>query len=515
MENNLIHKDFKKLFYKKEGLELLGDHYKNLWIILFILFFTFLAIGFANGSLEYLGKKMNDPFINWVNIDVPYRDSERISDIKYELNADSLKQKFHFSNITGHYGFSLYFQNLQKGGAQQAIGRTIDLDNPLLSEILRKNNVVSGRGFVDEEDFGIIVTADLLKKFGYPLNTPFIQMSFPLDQYEDCLLPLPIVGVVRELPGLASFAATPYLYSQRVIAAKGSPFLPSHTRDLIVYTPTDSAGVFKVLDAVKLFFKSRAEYKRYDPMFASMPFDASYRRGYNITISFFPNPDEKTLDKIFNDLSASDELKGMALTRNFKYKFYSTYEYRNYDNLSVNFNSLDNIRAFQEYFSRRFNIQIDMAQIEAKENYNFVSKLTQIISFILIVFSVLSISLFIYNILTRHLDKIKMNIGTFKAFGLSNKQLLQIYFKIILTFVTFSVLLALACSWLFGALKGLRLLLSIFSNKLEEGESYFSLWSFWTLLSLLLIFLVTSIVSYYSIQKMINKTPGDLIYNRT
>ena len=41
MENKIIHPDFNKLFYKKEGLELLGEHYKNLWIMLAILFFTF------------------------------------------------------------------------------------------------------------------------------------------------------------------------------------------------------------------------------------------------------------------------------------------------------------------------------------------------------------------------------------------------------------------------------------------------------------------------------------------
>lgn len=254
MDKRSIHQDFKRLFYRKEGLELLGESYRNLWIMLSILFFTFLAIGFANGSLDYLSKKMNDPFINWVNIDVPYRDSERISDIKYELNADSIKEKFQFSNITGHYGFSLYFQNLKKGGTQQAIGRTISLDNPLLAEILRKKNVVTGRSFSDEEDFGLIITEKLLKKFGYDSHTPFVQMSFPLDQHEDCLLPIPVVAVVHELPGLSDFVSTPYFYSQRVIASKGSPFLPKHTQDLMVFSDADSARVYEVMDSVKMFF---------------------------------------------------------------------------------------------------------------------------------------------------------------------------------------------------------------------------------------------------------------------
>lgn len=250
-------------------------------------------------------------------------------------------------------------------------------------------------------------------------------------------------------------------------------------------------------------------------MYAVVPFNASHIRGYNITISFFPIPEQEKLTEIYDQLATSNEMEGQQTVRNFKYKFYPTYEYKNFDHLSVNFTSLDHIRQFQDYFSRRFNIQIDMAQIEAKENYNFVSKLTQIISLILIAFSVLSISLFIYNVLTRHLDKIKMNIGTFKAFGLSNLELKQIYFNIILFFVGSTVLVSLIVSWLFGTLRGLRLILSLLSRRLEEGESYFSLWNFWTLLSLVLILGVSALVSHYSIKRIMNETPGDLIYNRT
>ena len=70
-----------------------------------------------------------------------------------------------------------------------------------------------------------------------------------------------------------------------------------------------------------------------------------------------------------------------------------------------------------------------MGQIESRDNYNLVTNLTRILSVVLIGFSVLSISLFLSNIFKRHLEKIKMNIGTFKAFGIDNKTLQFIYFK--------------------------------------------------------------------------------------
>jgi len=66
-----IHKDFKKIFYKNEGVELNGKKRFNFWILFSILTITFIAIGFAAGSLKYLKKKMDDPYINWFNVDLP------------------------------------------------------------------------------------------------------------------------------------------------------------------------------------------------------------------------------------------------------------------------------------------------------------------------------------------------------------------------------------------------------------------------------------------------------------
>ena len=48
---------YKRLFLKKEGLSMEGGRKRsNLWILSALMFFTFLAIGFANGSYTYLNK---------------------------------------------------------------------------------------------------------------------------------------------------------------------------------------------------------------------------------------------------------------------------------------------------------------------------------------------------------------------------------------------------------------------------------------------------------------------------
>ena len=68
MSKNSISGDYFRLFVRREGKVVLGRHYSNLWLLTGVLALTFLAIAFSNASLSYLSFKMNDPFINWLNI---------------------------------------------------------------------------------------------------------------------------------------------------------------------------------------------------------------------------------------------------------------------------------------------------------------------------------------------------------------------------------------------------------------------------------------------------------------
>ena len=87
-------------------------------------------------------------------------------------------------------------------------------------------------------------------------------------------------------------------------------------------------------------------------------------------------------------------------------------------------------------------IELDDAKVKEKENYLFLSKVTNIISTLLVIFSTLSVCLFIFNLLKSHLSKVKMNIGTFKAIGLTDKESRSIYFKIIILFLSASAIIS-------------------------------------------------------------------------
>ena len=507
--NTPIHKDFYRLFFRKERRALLGNKRWNFWILCSILFMTFLAIGFANGSLLYLQDKMKDPYVNWVDITVNYEVSDDISEIKNALNEIDIYQSYSLKNVTGYYKFSLYFYSNADSSAVKARGRSIEFDDPILPEIFL-NNALPGGGFRSENEIGLIVTKSFLKKFQYPENAHYVLMH-----YIDRNIPIPVVGIVKDLPGNSDFISTTYFYYNKSMYGD-NPFNPLKDNRLNFYIDGNETETNEALNAIMDFLLNKEEYRALDP-FATYEPVTDFLSGHEISISFDPDQNIDYLDLVYNDLMAAGvTAKFQNMVRNYNYHSLLTapIEYKRYDQLAVNFEDLNMIRDFATYMFNKYEIQIDMAQVVAKENYNFVTKLTRIISLILIGFSILSICLFLANLLRNHLEKIRMNIGTFKAFGLPIKVLQKIYIQAIFTVIILAMFFSLFIGWLFGVSGGMRGILFLFKAPLENGEHYFQLLHFWTLLCVILILGVSLLVLYWTAQKIFRKTPGDLIYGR-
>ena len=115
----------------------------------------------------------------------------------------------------------------------------------------------------------------------------------------------------------------------------------------------------------------------------------------------------------------------------------------------------------------------------------------------------------------QHLEKIKKNIGTFKAFGLTNRTMKFIYAQMINEFIILAIIISYVLSLILGKLGIIKLLLMIFQAKLEKGQNYFDLINNqYALYSVLLIFIFSVISIIYRLNTLLDKTPGDLIYNR-
>jgi hypothetical protein len=197
------------------------------------------------------------------------------------------------------------------------------------------------------------------------------------------------------------------------------------------------------------------------------------------------------------------------------YEFNSTYQ-----QIAIYFEKLDLIEDFDNEFLRKENekgeeqtdnFQIDMSKVKEKKNYLFLSKVAIITSFFLVFFSTSAISLFVYFLLSAHLNKVKMNIGTFLAIGLSAKKVRRIYFSIILKFILSALIISAALSFVLGELINFIIKTNV---KTDDGMKYFVFFDWITAATFFIVLIISLIVSRFTIRNILFKSPGDLVYNR-
>jgi ABC-type antimicrobial peptide transport system permease subunit len=156
-------------------------------------------------------------------------------------------------------------------------------------------------------------------------------------------------------------------------------------------------------------------------------------------------------------------------------------------------------------------LEIDMRIIESKKNFDLFKKLGDLLSIALIAFSILSLVLYITNLIISHISKNKKSLGTLKAFGLSNNSIIFIYSTISITMVSISFIFGLFISKLTGTFL-IRFVGSCFEIGDVNTLSYVSYPIYW----LATFFIVLpSIAIYCKLWFQLRKsTPGDLIYER-
>lgn len=511
--------DFKHLFYRNETKELLGKGNKNFWLIVVILAFTFLAIGFSSGSLKYLKYKMEDPFVRSISASIP-NSNANINTIMKLYNADSLQNMYNYDTIVGYNRWTSYFQGDQEDSPNRNVdGRSIPFDDPLVKTIVNPeiNNAI-GNVFHDANDYSVIVTRSMLQKLGCSKDPAFIYKTLR----DGRKIPVPIRAVVDKLPGdRVEFITTQHFYNNHI--GLGDGFLFKDNKQLYAYIVIDSSKVEAFQEACTNFFDRYAEEGGVLELNNVDVYKHSYcyRPLYYLQVSFFNSDDIpiEEIDALYQEFRNSDEIQsfmeaeGIA-SNDFVQSYFDNQDQlmsRRFDFLSINFNDLSKVDAFTERFAEEAGIKIEMSKIEQMKNYNFVSKLTRIMSIILIGFSVVMINIFLSNILSTHLNNIKMNIGTFKAFGIDIK---RIYIGMMYIFVLLPLILALIIAGAMGYLGFVYFLIDIMSPFAVEKNLYFDLFNGYTLVSIV----VLAIVNYYAfsviIDKIFRQTPGDLIYDR-
>lgn len=513
----LLHTDLERLFYKKEFQSLAGEKQKTILTLIFILFFTLVALGFAVGSRQNMKKKMDNPFTNWVDLPVNSSYEDSIPAVMKRYQDPQIAKAYNLDSIRGYnrYYVGFYHQRFIPGVNKESSllynfsGRTIESDDPLLATIL---DPVSGNlewldeAFLEEgwrplEGCEIIITREMHKGLGYENDS----IGYLLINNNPHFHLLKVIAVVNRLPNSCDFACSPKLYN----ILTGKKVGIDYCFDLVAQNK-ESDNAFRVFTSNPVdpgqmeqlagqYFQSGSP-----PSFSLEQQVLSGKKTFNVyRLAFMPIDKPALRDfKAFLDAIKDDyplaELAELECGAP-KCEYLGNYHY-----LAFNFDRLMNIREFQQDLAENFKIEIDMSQVEAKENFALVSRLTLIISLILLGFSVLSVVLFVNNLLRNHLFEVRSNLGTFQAFGLDDHFLNRIYLKIIFSFLALSIFVAL--------------LLTIIIDRSEQlvfqQESQFNIFDSSIILSIVGLLLISLLITLRTIRQILGDTPGNLIYKR-
>jgi len=496
--------DFLKLFFANEYQALAGLNNKRIVVLFSILLLTFFALAFAVGSIDYLKKRMDNPFTNWVDMPVIRSFENQVPAIKKHFSISENLSEFGLKSLTEYTRFSPLFYNADNTETYYTKGMTFDPTGELIQKILKDTPngkmLFSNQGILKEEYYnGIVVTKAALKNLSYE-NVAGQQKIIIAD--DDLRRYVPVLAVVDELPNIEEFACTPLLYNWLTKSYTETACIDELGEANMIYL------VSKISDAALL----ENIIEKHLPTY---PIASIKQKAFNLNSAtnhfryqlifndFYTYKDRLSIFKKLHNYLGADTTTTFFLPDWQCKQDELFYEMSNPSYLAFNFENLNKVRAFKEFMLKEFNVEISMNQVEAKENFAVVSRLTFIISIILFIFGTTSIILFVHNVLRNHLEKVKSNLGTFKAFGLKNELLLKNYRNIILTFLT----IAITCAYIVTAL-----LVGI--EEILNPNSVLSLWNLWILAAILVLFSISYLICGRTIKKILLHTPGDLIYDR-
>ncbi len=528
----LLKKNYFSLFVKREGKVVLGRSYSNLWLLVGVLTATFFAISFSNASLNYLRYKMDDPFINWVDMKSEFGQKQAFQRLETALADDELKEYYYIEKYQSDYLNGQPFCDNSGNNRRYFKLRFFDnfKSNDLVKAILEEDNVVNGWKIndlesLDDKSIGVIMTEDAMLQLGYKEVPSFIYfcMTSPtaidygfevFGRDKDVVpTPIPVLGVVDRLPGNVDMIASSYLY-QQFQNDYDYPFdmgKPEYGGTLNYYVPP-ALNREKFLEFVKTVIAKYpdSQYEVSDDLWNEKILPFTYYNNSDETNIFFTIAPEYEV--------YYDELK--AINAEILSKYAKEDVHRVFDNtfsiydsshtafLSVNFKKLDRIGEFEQMVRDEYKITIEMAQINAKENFNAVSTMANILSWAIIVFAIVCIILFIVNLLQSYFQKVKRNLGTFKAFGMGNYELISVYTLIMTVTILVATVVSLSAVWFS---QGVLELINIMR---DDMFGYLSLWSAKTISAMIIIILASVCTVYVVMSRLLRSTPGDLIYDR-
>jgi len=510
---------FIKKFAKPELKFIAGKRYVNLIVLSVILIISMLAIGLGKGAVQYLDEKMNSPFVSFVNVKIPanspYRNIKQLEKIHNNNRKDtvSLSDSYGFNTpYPIYYRYANFWNERLKKNTLTKVKRVKE-DDPIYKAIIddpKNSSIVKDNDF-KVDGWGCVVSHDFLQNDETKLtyddisNIAYLKYRTSIDN-KDKFINIPIQGFVKSFPdevdmivGKKLFDA---MFDKNYLVRLAHPDSAIAKNGYMQYyvIETDSLlsnylskNDFKEIDIDGIIHNTGAMYKKSN---------LSVNEKKTLVSSIPKNNSYNVLDFHQPHLPIDQELKGTLEGDNFVFEF-----------AADKFEKIEEFNSFlkKNTLDDRKHLKIDMRIIESKKNFDLFNKLANLLSVALIAFCIFCLWLYITNLIVSHISKNKKNLGTLKAFGLSNNNIILIYSSISIALITIAFVLSYAISKLLGP-EFIKLL----ASKWKIGDASLLNYKSYPIYTLAAFFIVLpSIVIYLKLWWQLRKsTPGDLIYER-
>jgi hypothetical protein len=499
-------KNFYKKFIFPEFKHIAGgSSFKNLLILIVILFFSLLAIGISQWAISFLGEKMNSPFVSIVELKNPYNRtplSKIVSTSKnnfYEVfGIDSSK------TIETTIDYRKFYRLDKEVGANTKVRRGVDND-PFLAFLEKEDFFKTSNHFINK--WGCIVTEDYLvdklqfefeskdgkkvKKVVYP---KYLSLMRNIDGVR-CYFQVPISGVVKQLPHGLDLIAGEKLFDSFDDNDFYREIIKNNKQvdyfNLYIKNPTT-----EILDKLNGFTKVKVKN--------SEIFD---RLSQVIRKDIIDSLEHKRIQDLVNE--RSDIFRVYDFDR---YSLNTSEVQSDYINFTFQKDRLSSIRELQKYLKEEFtNLDIDLSIVEAKENFSLFNKIANFLRYVLVFYSIFSIVIYIISIVLAHITKSEKSLGTLKAFGLSNNSIILCYSIISISMI----IIAFFVGYVFSHIIGTYLISNVGSIMNVTASNHIEYHSINIGFLILAYIVLPSFIIFLRLRsRLVGITPGDLIYGR-
>lgn len=491
--------DLSRIFISNELNAIEGTKKINIIIFSCILLFSMIGLGHSIGGIITLKKRMSNPFSNWIKVPVNHKMKNNALKFESALKNDSIKEKYGIEDVTGYEKDNLFFFNREMKNQFPYKCRSILKDETLLKKILEPSNIISSNyktnnTDVFNDDCWIIVTEKLMRELSYSKLSEINYLPLSVSAFSHDLTHfVKVAYIVKELPDLCDVVLPVYLHQCFTNPARDTKYIDIMSSNRIEFLLSKK----NALDSISKYIESNlGKIDDIEKEEMHMNNSKYTKLSFYLEDEFSFESRNNVIDSIVDSFNWINRYDDFSCTG-------EVFELLNPNYLSITMNDLSKVRELQKFAeSSEYLIEISMNQVENKENFSLVTKLTWIISSLLFLLSLSAIVIFIYNIINNHLDKIAPNLGTLKAFGLSNKELVKFYMITILIFFIKSI-----------GLTTVFIMIYLILMKIFNGD--FVIFHWLILISIIVIAIFTLIISKFMLNRKLLNTPGDLIYQRT